>query len=165
MKKLWPCIFKWWHAGIAYLKGVLIFQDTGFCIKMTSASLLVEYIAGFIQTFSDIYTLFPWFFSKHLLISLDLSQKIIPFPQTLVSVIWPILLNWSMQEFTGKKFTKNTTQKTSMLWAKHTRKECFFMKTENQLQHIPHTELFVTVPNSFQKLMSQWTPWKSNPLK
>ena len=106
MKKLWPCIFKWWHAGIAYLKGVLIFQDTGFCIKMTSASLLVEYIAGFIQTFSDIYTLFPWFFSKHLLISLDLSQKIIPFPQTLVSVIWPILLNWSMQEFTGKNSQK-----------------------------------------------------------
>ena len=83
-------------------------------------SLNRRIFAGFIQTgffwyfslnFLKIKGFFPWFFSwKHLIIPWPLPKKLY-LPLASVSVIWPIILNWSMQEFTEKKFHKKNNTK------------------------------------------------------
>ena len=85
----------------------------------------------FIKTFSGISSwlssklhIFPDFSPENIYLSPDhFPKKTIPFPLILVSVIWLIILNWS-----------NTTQKNP-LNKKKKAKKCFFMKTENLLQH------------------------------
>ena len=58
----------------------------------------------FSLNFLKIKLFFSDFSPENTYLSTDHSQKPIPSPLPLISVIWAIILNWSRKEFTQKKF-------------------------------------------------------------
>ena len=77
--------------------------------------------------FPQIYSFFPDFLLKTPTYPWTLPKND-TFPLTLVSVIWLIVLNWSRQEFTEKKITKNTTTKIHFCEQKKITKERKFLQ-------------------------------------
>ena len=137
----------------------------------------------FLSVFLQSYTSFFIFLLKTPTYDTTTFQKAFPFLPTSVSIAWPIILNWNRSEFTEKNFLQKIQHKKFICCEQKNNKTNVsswkpkiyynYVATWKSLWRFtasiiavvylePQTtskmELFVTLVNSFQTLMLQWTP-------